>query len=117
MTACVHICVAAHYAAYELNRHLLLVLCCDCAGELCGDCRNGYGVSVLLNKCVTCHDASGLLIAVLSESQKVACSVDVPFMICFTVLIDALVLTGLLLLVKAFPAWLYPCLFYLQVSY
>ena len=72
---------------------------------------------MLLNKCVTCHDASGLLIAVLSESQKVAYSVDVPFMICFTVLIDALVLTGLMLLVKAFPAWLYPCLFYLQVSY
>ena len=44
----------------------------DCAGVLCGSCRNGYGVSVLLNKCVTCHDASGILIAVLGESQKIA---------------------------------------------
>ena len=39
------------------------------AGVLCGSCRNGYGVSALLNKCVTCHDASGMLIAVLSEYQ------------------------------------------------
>ena len=27
---------------------------------------------MLLNKCVTCHDASGILIAVLSESHKIA---------------------------------------------
>ena len=33
-----------------------------------------------------------------------------------TVLLDALVLISLMLLVKVFPAWLYPCLFYLQVS-
>ena len=33
-----------------------------------------------------------------------------------TVLLDALVLVSLMLLVKVFPAWLYPCLFYLQVS-
>ena len=39
------------------------------AGVLCGSCRNGYGVSVLLNECVTCPDASGMLIAVLSEYQ------------------------------------------------
>ena len=32
---------------------------------------------MLLNKCVTCHDASGILIVVLSESQKMALSVDV----------------------------------------
>ena len=37
------------------------------AGVLCGDCRNGYGVSVLLNKCVTCPNASGILIAALSK--------------------------------------------------
>ena len=71
----------------------------------------------MLNKCVTCPNASGILIVVLSESQRIAHSVDVPFMIYFTVLIDVLVLTGLMLLVKVFPAWLYPCLFYLQVSY
>jgi len=36
-------------------------------GELCGNCRDGYGVSVLLNKCVTCPSVSGILIAALSE--------------------------------------------------
>ena len=39
------------------------------AGVLCGNCRNGSGVSVLQNKCVTCHDALGMLITVLSEYQ------------------------------------------------
>jgi len=51
-----------------------------CAGVLCGNCRNGYGVNVLLNKCVTCHDAAGILIAVLSESQKMTCSIRTYFM-------------------------------------
>ena len=49
--------------------HCQIILYHNCAGVLCGDCRNGYGVSVLLNKCVTCHDASGLLIVVLSKLQ------------------------------------------------
>ena len=90
------------------------------AGVLCGNCRNGYGVSVLQNKCVTCHDALGMLITVLSEYQ--ACIVVecmgvhgyryfVP-----VVLVDAVVLTGLLLLMNTFPTWLYPCVFYLQVG-
>ena len=34
----------------------------------------------------------------------------------FTAFLDALVLIGLMLLANVFPAWLYPCLFYLQVS-
>lgn len=36
-------------------------------GVLCGDCVEGHGVSVLTNKCVTCSDASGVLIALLSK--------------------------------------------------
>jgi len=39
------------------------------SGDLCGNCRGGYGVSVLLNKCVTCSNTLGTLIAVLSEHQ------------------------------------------------
>ena len=35
-------------------------------GVLCGNCGEGLGVSALLNECVTCSDASGLLIAGLS---------------------------------------------------
>ena len=36
-------------------------------GVLCGGCRDGLGVSALLNKCVTCSDSNGLLIVILSE--------------------------------------------------
>ena len=37
-------------------------------GILCGECSNSqFGVSVLLNRCVTCHNAFGLLILVLSK--------------------------------------------------
>ena len=42
-------------------------------GILCGSCKRDYGVSVLLNKCVTCHNAFGLLIAVLGKLQSVSC--------------------------------------------
>ena len=38
---------------------------------LCGECRNGSGVSVLLNRCVTCSDAMGLLVAVLGEKREI----------------------------------------------
>ena len=37
-------------------------------GVLCGDCVEGHGVSVLSNRCVTCSDASGVLIALLSKT-------------------------------------------------
>lgn len=36
-------------------------------GELCGECKDGRGVSVLLNRCTTCHNAFGILILLLSE--------------------------------------------------
>jgi hypothetical protein len=36
-------------------------------GILCGSCRDGKGVSVLLGHCVTCSNASILLIVVLSK--------------------------------------------------
>ena len=36
-------------------------------GVLCGDCKDGAGVSALLNQCVSCNDAYGLLIAALSK--------------------------------------------------
>ena len=55
------------------------------AGVLCGNCRNGYGVSVLLNKCVTCHDASGILIVVLSEYISVTTQIQCSCMLMCTV--------------------------------
>ena len=38
-------------------------------GVLCGRCQDDKGVSALLNHCVSCHDASGLLIALLSKPK------------------------------------------------
>ena len=38
---------------------------------LCGECRNGSGVSALLNRCVTCSDVMGLLVAVLGEKREI----------------------------------------------
>ena len=37
------------------------------AGILCGECQDGKGVSVLLNDCVYCPNARGLLILGLSK--------------------------------------------------
>ena len=51
----------------EMFRTLMLTL-----GVLCGQCRGDKGVSALLNKCVSCHDASGVLIALLSKIRVAA---------------------------------------------
>ena len=41
-------------------------------GVLCEECNNSsYGVTALLNRCVTCHDAMSILIALLSEQRHV----------------------------------------------
>lgn len=40
-------------------------------GILCGSCINNTGVSALLNECVTCSDAFGTLIGVLSKSNNI----------------------------------------------
>ena len=57
-----------HYMRYEIcnciHSYLLFV------GYLCGDCKNGEGVSALLNRCVNCSDAYGILIAVLSKNSS-----------------------------------------------
>lgn len=37
-------------------------------GVLCGECRNGMGVSALLNRCVDCGDINALLIVTLSKN-------------------------------------------------
>ena len=43
---------------------------CSSLGILCGNCIEGLGVSALLNECVTCGDASGLLIAGLGKLRQ-----------------------------------------------
>jgi len=36
-------------------------------GILCGECRNNLGVSVLQNKCVSCHETNVILIPALGN--------------------------------------------------
>lgn len=91
------------------------------AGELCGDCTGHLGVSVLLNRCTTCSNAKGILIALLSEQilmwlNSIHRSLDLcPF---HTVVVaDAVVFITLLVVMKPFPAWTYPCVFYIQVEH
>ena len=42
-----------------------------CVGILCGNCKNGRGVSVLFNKCVNCNNGFGVLIAALGNQAVV----------------------------------------------
>ena len=42
-----------------------MLLIFNFTGVLCGDCDANMGVSALMNQCVTCSDAHGLLIATL----------------------------------------------------
>ena len=44
-----------------------IILFYPIVGILCGKCRSGRGVSALLNRCISCHDASGMLILALSK--------------------------------------------------
>ena len=85
-------------------------------GELCGECRDGKGVSALLNKCITCSSTSGLLIALLREySLYVICVLLGLLHYFILVVLDAAVFAVLLNFMKPFPSWIYPCVFYIQV--
>ena len=42
-----------------------ILLIINTPGVLCGDCDASMGVSALMNECVTCSEAHGLLIATL----------------------------------------------------
>ncbi|XP_065906983.1 uncharacterized protein [Dysidea avara] len=70
---------------------------CDRQGYLCGKCRGDKGVSVLLNKCVSCGYGSIALIFGL-------------------VVFDIIVITVILLSSVTIFSWLYPVLFYIQVT-
>ena len=51
-------------------------------GYLCGDCRDGKGVSALLNRCADCSNANGVLIAVLSKNFECMYATG-AFNVCF----------------------------------
>ena len=69
---------------------------CNRSGILCGSCPEGFGVSILLDRCTTCGSWYASLLVIL-------------------VIADILVCTGLVLLSKPLPPWVYPCIFYLQI--
>ncbi|XP_065907172.1 uncharacterized protein [Dysidea avara] len=87
-----NLCNSVYY--YD-NDHLQCV--CDRQGYLCGKCRGDKGVSVLLNKCVSCGHGNIALIFGL-------------------VVVDIIVITVILLSSVTIFSWLYPVLFYLQVT-
>ena len=63
---------------------------------LCGECAEGTGFSVLLNRCVSCDSLFYLLIPLL-------------------VIVDTAVIVFLLIVMVPAPSWLYPALCYLQL--
>lgn len=93
----------------------------QCKGVLCGNCKNGTGFSALLDKCVHCNYANiGFIIALCKELTIIAQYEFVPLLTeplsLSPVIADALVITILLVLKVGPPAWIYPSLFYLQVT-
>ena len=85
-------------------------------GLLCGQCRNGKGVSALLNKCVLCGRTSVLLIIALGEQYILYYVWHYIILKIFAVIVDIIVITTILLCSLSVKPWLYPFLFYLQVT-
>lgn len=82
-------------------------------GVLCGECKNGMGVSALLSRCVDCSNINSLLIVTLSECMSI-----LKLIHCVTwylVIVDAIIVLIMLRWNHPFPTLMYPCLFYLQV--
>lgn len=100
---------------------LMMIICDCCVGALCGQCRNGSGVSVLLNKCVSCSDGFLTLIFLLSTTNLCLFTVShniaylVSILTLYSVGIDITVFVGITLLDRPFPDLAYPLLFYVQV--
>ena len=63
-------------SSFLLNSFHFPGITCVYVGVLCGSCKDGRGVSVLLNRCVSCSNASILLLVALSESTSVCILLD-----------------------------------------
>ena len=72
------------------------------------------GVSVLFNKCVTCSNTAGLLILGLSPSLSIPHSLFIKNDL--LVIADLMAILLILLLDTHLPSWIYPFIFYIQVS-
>ncbi|XP_065897579.1 uncharacterized protein [Dysidea avara] len=70
---------------------------CNRKGVLCGQCTNGTGMTVLLDKCDQCSSTYSILIGAV---------------VIFGVIVGIL----LLILSISLPSWMYPFLFYIQIT-
>ncbi len=84
------------YASVFNQRDPDLQCICNRSGILCGKCPNGFGVSALLNHCVSCTNAYSVLVVIL-------------------VLVDVLLCIAIIAISKPLSGWMYPCLFYVQI--
>ncbi|XP_065897582.1 uncharacterized protein [Dysidea avara] len=85
-------CSSVYYYEQQDNQ-------CNCnrKGVLCGQCTNGTGMTVLLDRCDQCSSTNSILIGAV---------------VIFGVMIGAVIL----LLSISLPAWMYPFLFYIQIT-
>ncbi len=97
-------------------------------GILCGECKNGRGVSALMNYCVTCENASGILVIALGELLYLLphfnVLLDTDCIILYSIFLsvpeviaDLVALVGLFLIKAPPPDFVYLCIFYIQVKY
>ena len=84
-------------------------------GYLCGKCVGDKAVSALLNKCVSCGKPNVLLIISLGIKNSGYCGCLYNYLP-FLVIADIIVITSILACSASIKPWLYPFLFYLQVT-
>ena len=101
------------------NEIYLPSLICSLAlpGILCGTCEAGYGVSVLLNHCVSCRNVNVVLIILLSKLYFVPEVSTIIIWVYYKVITDVAAFAGLMIVARKLPTWLYPFTFYLQVRF
>ena len=74
-------------------------------------------MSAILNSCVSCHNAQGLLILALSELTDITKILNSRTIFIYTCTVVAVSITFVVLVLADFPLpdWVYPFLFYIHV--
>ena len=102
---------------------------CLIIGILCGSCPVGYAVSSLLNRCVKCTNILALLLAALGNNITLVKKfihasmiywqhyIYASFEFLIAVIADLVIAAALVWIDKPLPMWLYPCLYFVQVSH
>lgn len=112
-------CIRKRKGLYQ--RTCILHVCMNIMiGILCGECSSGdEGVSVLLNKCVSCHAGYSSLIPLLGKISTFTTVRSFLYIYCLYIVIMDVGVVFLMtryLLCHQYPSWLFPCIFYVQVS-